>query len=196
MSRRGRKRHTTARRHPSGDPVAPSEVEREKDVVAPGLAARIRVHGLPPSKASRPESGTAFGRAYLSNELHPHDTAHNQALYDAGLEFERRRRAYRRAIQAIRLASAGDLDRQFGNRQSAVGDESPELVEACQRAMRSYAEIRTAILECGEPLAMFVLECWLLEDKPLPGSLGDLRAGLNAIWRIIHMSRQRAHLAA
>jgi hypothetical protein len=190
MSRRGRKRNVTARRHPSGDPIGPSEAEREKDILALGLAARIRIHGLSPSKASHPAAGTVFGRAYLAHELHPFDSAHNALLYDAGLEFERRRRAYRRAIQAMRIASAGDLDRQSG----FDGDESPELVEACQRAMRSYAEIRSAILECGDPLAMLALECWILEDKRM--DIGSLRAGLNAIWRVVHMSRQRHHLAA
>lgn len=190
MSRRGRKRNVTARRHPSGDVVPPSEAERERDVLALGFEARVRIHGLSPTKASHPAAGTAFGRAYLAHELHPHDPAYNQALYDAGLEFERRRRAYRRAINAMRLASAGDLDRQSG----FDGEESPELVEACQRAMRSYAEIRTAILECGQPMAMLALECWILEDKPI--EIGALRLGLNAIWRIVHMSRDRQHLVA
>jgi hypothetical protein len=194
VSRRGRKRNTTARRYPSGDAVAPTEAEREKDILALGLEARMRLFGLSPTKASHPAAGTAFGRAYLAGELHPFDSAHNQSLFDAGLEFERRRRAYRRAIHAMRLASAGDLDRQSGCGPSFGDTESPELVEASQRAMRSYAELRTAILECGDPLAMLALECWILEDRRM--HIGPLRLGLNAIWRIVHMSRQRHTIAA
>jgi hypothetical protein len=190
LSRRGRRRNPNAKRYPSGDVVPPTEAERERDILAIGLEARIRIHGLSPSKASHPAAGTAFGRAYLAGELHPHDPAHNALLYDAGLEFERRRRAYRRAINAMRLPSAADLDRQSG----FDGEESPALVEAHQRAMRSYAELRSAILECGDPLAMLALECWILEDRRM--DVGPLRLGLNAIWRIVHMSRQRHHLAA
>jgi len=189
MSRRGRKRSTT-NRHPGGKLVQPSEAERERDILAPGLTARIRVHGLSPTKASRPEAGTAFGRAYLAQELQPNNPAHNQALYDSGLEFERRRRAYRRALQVKQLSSAGAP----ANRTGFDGDESPELVEMHHRAMRAYAEIRTAILECGQPLAMFALECWVLEDRPM--DIGPLRSGLNAIWRVIHMSRPHHVVAA
>jgi hypothetical protein len=189
MSRRGRKRGTTSR-HPGGKLAQPSDAERERDILAAGFAARERIHGLSPSKASRPEAGTAFGRAYLAGELHPNNPAHNQALYDSGLEFERRRRAYRRALQAHCLSSPGNLDRKSG----FDGDESPNIVEACQRAERAYAEIRAAILECGQPLAMFALECWILEDRPM--DIGPLRSGLNAIWRVVHMSRPHHVVAA
>lgn len=194
MAKKGRKRNVTARRRPCGEVVERPQAEREQDILGTGLAARSRLFGLSDNDVRDPAAGTEFGRAYLSGQLSPNDRAHNRGLYHAGLEFERRRRAYRNAIAAKGVPSAGDLDRVHG----FDGDEPEDLVEARLRAMRSYSDIRNAILSCGQPLAMFACETWILEDKPIMSLLGDLCSGLNAVRKVMdtEMDGRRSRLTA
>lgn len=191
--RKGRKRKGNAQRHPSGQVVRRSYEEREADVLAVVVDARVRLFGVSQDKAKTQEAGHALGREWLRTRFFSDDDVEKiSAKQVAAAElFEKIHRNYSRALMAKNVASAGNLDRQGGH-DSSDGAE-PDYVARCSADERAYVESRRVLLDTS-PLALFAVETWVLEDKQAWSLLRPLRLGLNALVRLYKIE-QRANAA-
>jgi hypothetical protein len=183
--RKGRKRMIAARRHPGGQVVRRSPEERVKEVRAVVETARQRVYELWPYQASQWESVDAVGRAFLRGHFGDLSTdvgkAQASAMLSAARLYEQVQINHRRAVEARRMRSGGDLDRSGG--YDASDGTEPLYVHWCENAEREMRETRRALLE-AHPLAQLAVDAWVLEDKTAYGLLGELRVGLNALVRL------------
>ena len=170
---KGRKRKLGVRRYPTGQIIQPPARETAEAVQSTVREARQRVFGLSETKATEPDAVDILGRMYLAGEI-------SQRQKEAGDRYAEIRRNYRKAILARRLPSAGDLDRQRGHDDSDGTD--PAYVVWCERSIAAYDRLWSALRDCGEPLAIPVLD-GVIDDQPLWDFIGVLRIALNTIAR-------------
>lgn len=187
--RRGRTAKQGVDRYPKGKIRPPSEKQQAEANMAVGIAARQRVYGLRPHEAKQPEAGHAIGRLVMGGKLATGQQARDMA--EAAAFFHGRRVAADSAILSQRLGTTTDYTGHRGGGNGGDGDE-PGYVEWANRARSKYAEVRRAILECGDPLAMCALEMAILEDREPKDDemMGALRCGLNAVHRVMRYERR------
>lgn len=167
----------------------PELLEKEKaENMAVAIEARQRVFGVSKADAKTQLAGSAIGRLLMGSNLASGEQA--RAFSEAADEFREKRARFESAIDAKRLTTSTDYT---GIRQGRSRDmEDPAYVSWCNAVRRDYAEIRRAILE-ADPLAMTMLEMVVIEDKEPRNdvTMGALRSGLNAVYRVLQ-SRRRA----
>lgn len=182
-------RKTGVDRYVNGRIKAKPKVEKEADIKRTGLEARQRVHGVAANDADTKEAGSVMGRLILGGHLATGIQARHMG--DAAEHFEKTHRAFTSAIGNSRLATSTDYTGHRANGHS--GDvEDQSYIDWCNKARQDYAEVRRAILECGDPLAMTALEMVVLQDKNPSGQIimGALRCGLNAVHRVQRSARR------
>ncbi|ALN73544.1 hypothetical protein [Aureimonas sp. AU20] len=176
-------------RYPSGD-VNHAAIEKQKDIVSVATAARVRLFGIAANDALSDKAGSVFGRMYLQGELGPVRGKEGmaEAVYEAGMEFARRRKAYLSAISAP-PSPRSSSELSGGGRHIGVDNESDAYAQHCARSRARYAEIRRVCLD-ADAMSIMALETIVCEDKMSAALVGSLRIGCNAIHRTI-MSQKR-----
>lgn len=188
-------------RHPSGG-INYGALERQEGIVSIARDARIRMYGVAANDAMTDKAGSVFGRMYLQGELGAvkHSSGVAEAMYEAGVEFAKRRHAYLHAIQSPRSPRSGsDIgyvhDALQGDAEPGM-DAAPVVVlddeayaQRCTRAKARYAEVRRAAME-ADPLALMALEMIVCEDRQSDRLFGPLRVGCNAIARMMRSERR------
>lgn len=186
----GAPRQAGRERYASGRVKARPQEEREADIKRTVSEARVRVFGVDPKDADKPESGSAIGRLLTGNHLAV-SAAQRESFKEAAHHFHETRRAADSAILSKTLTTATNYTgTRSGGGTSEDGDD-PSYVDWCNKVRRRYADVRRAVLECGDPQAMMALEMCILEDRQ-PYSdimLGSLRCGLNAVDRVRRNAR-------
>ena len=155
------------------------EQKENKSVV---VEARQRVFGLTEQLADSQDGGDIARVMLLRGAKKYSDAA---KYFEAIDEIRRCHAAHQRAILCRGVPSAGDLSRQPGFDDSDGTD--PAYVATFQRSVRQWKEIRRAILECGQPMAMMAVETIIFEEKPAWQLLGDMRCALNAVNRVLRL---------
>lgn len=185
----GRKLKKGMHRYPCGQIEEELTAKQKANNMAVAVAARQRVFGLSEEDAKGQEGGTALGRLMLEGVIAKESQARD--MVEAAEYFRERRRSYESAIHASRLTTATDYTGQRGRAHGGDGDQ-PDYVDWCNRSRAKYAEMRRAILECGDPLAMIALEMTVLEDRRPVGNemMGALRCGLNAVFCVLRSERK------
>ena len=172
------RRRSNAKRYATGRIVQPAAAEMRATVIE----ARQRVYGLGKSQAAEPEAIDILGRMYLAGEI-------SQTQKHAGDRYAEARRNYRRAILAKRLPSAGNLERQRGHDGSDGSD--PAYIAWCARSIAAYDLLWRELRDCGEPMAIPVLD-GVIDEQPLWDFVGTLRVALNAIAHVLDEKPKRA----
>lgn len=185
----GRKRREGAR-HQCGKLVQPKRIEREADILSVGREARQRVFGVSAVDAAKEESGSVVGRLVLSKAL---ANSEKQGLdfLEAAEHFEKLRRAFDAAILNSRLTTNTNYVDQRLGRDNGDGDDQ-DYIDQTVRARARYNEVRSAILNCGEPMALMAMEMVILDEKEPQSDamIGALRCGLNSVHRILRYERR------
>lgn len=186
--RAGRKPKQGVERFPGGQPKKKTPEAIEKGVKETALQARQRVFGISAKDADSKEGGTAIGRLWLQDRFGDRNTQGQDAIA-AAEAFRERRRGYEQAIDARSIKTSTNYADGIGGDSSAGGSDKA-YIKRCNDARKKYEEVRKAILECGDPLAMMALELVVIDDRMPAGEnmMGSLRMGLNAIHRVL---RQR-----
>lgn len=187
MSRRGRNRKS-GRRHPGGKLVqvrTEDPADKARGVV---VEARQRVYGLSAAQAVTHAAGSLLGRLWLE-----HDSAGHRLVsltqFEAGEEYRRIVEAYHWAIGVRPLSSSGDLNRG----RSHEGDTMSEgEIRARKMARAAYNRCRRVLLNCRAPLAYMVVDAVVMHERDMPGFVGDLRAGLDALAKVLRIERREA----
>lgn len=156
----------------------------ERDAIGVGVAARIRLHGVKPEHSRDQMAGSYLGRLRMEQQI-------TASQYEAGIAYLSDMEAYRIAIRAPRQPGAVDLNATHGN---SVSVESVDFVQRAITKMdgpidangRRHGGIRGAIQEKqndvrGIANLWAALSLIVLEDRPLPNLVGDLRYALNAL---------------
>lgn len=157
------------------------------------MEARVRVFGVEPKDADKQESGSAIGRLLTGNHLAV-SAGQRAAFQEAALYFHETRRAADTAILSKHLTTSTDYTGTRSGAGTSEGGDEPGYVDWCNRVRRKYADVRRAVLECGDPEAMNALEMAILDDKEPKSEtmLGALRCGLNAVDRVKKFARGKA----
>lgn len=189
--RRGRKRRLGVPREAHGD-VHREHREKPEDARIVAFRARERVYALRADHAEQPEAGNALGRLWLSGEI-------NRDQLMAALEYEKRRRAYQRAIAAPGgFPLAGVLDRTGGHDGAEGDDES--YVDQCNAARRAWSETDRALAETMETtrqwMLQYALNVWIIDNLEAWGYLPDLRTALNVLARLYRVAEWTGENAA
>ena len=179
---KGRKRKPNVRRYPTGQIVQPQARETAEAARSTVIEARQRVFGLNETKAAEPDAVDILGRMYLAGEI-------SQRQKQAGDRYVEIRRDYRKAILARRMPSGGNLERLHGHDDSDGTDQA--YVAWCERSIAVYDHLRRALMDCGEPLAITVLD-GVIDEQPLWDFVGTLRLALNAIAHALDDKPKRA----
>lgn len=182
MGKRGPKKAAT-KREPNGRRSRKQKDQMEhflkqidmtqRDALDVGLAARNRVHNVPPQHSRDQKAGSAIGRYCLQGQI-------TQAQYDAAMMFLEARARYLRAIDAPPQPGAVNLNATHGR---PVAIENPAQLRkwrddyklACDAIQDKQNEIRLMGNLFGSLYAM------LVDDVMLDNLLGDVRTGLNAL---------------
>ena len=168
-------------RHACGKLVQPTRETLERENKAMVIEARKRVFGLPEDAAKREEAGSALGRMFPPVKGDDGKPKFN-TYYLSGKAFEQahmdniKARDFKRQRSASDYSGAGGHDGRDGT--------DPAYVEWCDRAIARYEGMRRAILTCGEPMAMSIVQAVVIEDKEMWKWIGELRCGLNAVARV------------
>lgn len=166
-------------RHPSGKLVQRTPVERAEDVIAQAIAARRRRYGLPKDYDAKDAAlGHSLGRLHIAGRLKPGDPLGSWSLLQAALVFAEARRRRDQAY-GLRPLKAMQIGEAAGGHDSDDGTEEA-YVRRCEAAKARYGIIRSAILSCGQPLALLTMESVILEDRD-PVYVLPLRKGLEAV---------------
>ena len=195
-SRRGRPRKDRIPRLASGrlkrgkarkeadDHLSLVEMEDNKSV---GIEARQRVFNMSAELADSQDGGCCARRMLLKSTERRQEAAR---YFDAIDELRRAKKAHDKAILARGVPSGGDLGRTGGFDDSDGTD--PVYVAKCRRAVGQWKELRRAILECGQPMAMMAVDAIVFEERDQWNLLGDLRCALNAVNRVLGLMQKTA----
>lgn len=174
--------------------MQPAQTEREADVKAVAMEARIRIFGIRPDEAGFPEAADTLGRLWINGEIDipvAGDERRRTTQYEAGKEYRQIVENYRRSLLIRPLGSSSDLNRSPGHEDYLGDNAHPEYVAWCKRARVKYrgedgrGGVRNALATCGDPLAQMVIDAVVLEDKIVSGNfIGTLRVALNAVARV------------
>lgn len=185
MAKPGRKRKTGVKREPNGkisrrkadvtERFARELDQAERDMLRPGLEARVKIHGVKPEDSRSQMAGSFVGRLCISGEL-------SQAQYEAAMTFLEDQRNNAIAIQAPRDMAGIDLNRVQG------GSVSLESVDFYKRATTRWRNAVAAIQDRqnelrGQGAIYAALETCVLRDAQAVHMVGWLREGLNALVR-------------
>jgi len=199
--RGGHNRREDVERFPSGGINYEAERRKQSNRQC-AEAARIRIHGVAANDAASQEAGSVFGRLYLQGELGARSTDRKKTgpaeeVYQAGLEFARRRAAYLQAISSPKPTRSGSDIGYVHEKLEASADDAVRLslsdphahAEWCERARSRYAEVRRACLET-DPFALMAMETIISDDRMVDALVGPLRVGCNAIARLLRHGKR------
>jgi hypothetical protein len=188
---KGRPRKSNVRRTKSGAISRANSAYQEN---ADAIALRMRVFGLTEKEARDQKAATYVGRLCLAG-LRNNTDGISPAQYDAAVAYLEARQNFKRAVKSPDALATGN--------GGASGVEGPGYDEWCQRAVRKWEAIQTAIqTEQGfhenRGANMYAAVNYLLErDEQMPHMIGDLRLALNAVGHHLGMiSRERAITAS
>jgi hypothetical protein len=179
-SRAGRKRKAEAQREPNGRVAKRSPVERAREATAVAEAGRLR-HGVRPKDVTKAEAEHILGKALLLTSEKVFPEGRRRRLIATATEYEQLHRDYRVVLGAKPLGSASDYDR--GPSYDGSEGDDPAYVDRCNRIRQRMADCRRALL-LADPMALFAVETWAIERKPIKSLVGPLLLGLDALAKI------------
>lgn len=155
------------------DRVSSTMEKEEREILRPGIEARVRVHGVAPEVSRDQRAGSFIGRLCMSGEI-------TQRQYEAALIYLEDRRNYLMAIRAPRDPSGVDLNRVQGN---STGQEN---VSFARRSFARWQEVSTCVQARENELrgvgAMIrAFDTCMVRDIDAHHLVGWLREGLNAL---------------
>lgn len=147
----------------------------EREVLRPGVEARMRLHNLAPEVSRDQKAGSFAGRLCMGGEMTPRQ-------YEAALIYLEDQRNNMIAIRAPRDPSGVDLNRVQGD------DVGAENVEFYRRATTRWREAQKAVQERQNELRgggalIAALDTCLVRDVEAHHMVGWLREALNALAR-------------
>lgn len=147
----------------------------EREILRPGIEARVRLHGVAPEVSRDQKAGSFVGRLCMGKEI-------SVAQYEAAMTYLEDHRNNLIAIRAPRDPSGVDLNRVQG------GSGDAENVEFYQRATKRWRDAQNAVQERqnelrGAGALIAALDYCLVRDTELYHMVGWLREGLNALVR-------------
>lgn len=181
MARAGRKRQPGIR-EPNGrlSRSKPARIERERDIKAVMISARMRQTGLPESlvdgrpELGKPNVGTTQGWLRIQGEL-------NKDQFQAADWYLGKRNEYLQAIAAPGAVSNRVISPEEGGNPEAYG-------RWCRRTMLKWDDIMSCLQVASTIARMPIISAFdhiLDRQTPsLPHMYGGLRIGLTAIYRI------------
>ena len=188
-NRRGRHRKSAPRSVETGRLVQPTVAEKVEDVLAGPLLARARIFDMTLEEAKTVERWTVVWRMCRDGLLSPKQRRAAEAYVRV---VEKANRAY----MVKPLASGSDMERLNSSRVSPElpPDAEEDYTEWCRHAIQDYKDCRHALLTCGDPFAMLVLEAIACDGRELwgPEAVGSLRMACNAVDRVMFPESRRA----
>lgn len=122
--------------------------------------------------ARSPEAGSFVGRLFITGEI-------SAAQYEAAKWWAGMESRMRRALGLRRLRDSCD----FSVRGLATNPEDQRQIDAERTALGEWRAMREAVRDPSNPMALWVLQRAIAEDRPVWQHLGGLRVALNALVR-------------
>lgn len=182
MGRRGPKAKT-GKREASGrlsrrkddimERVGGAAEREEREMLRPGIEARVRVHNVAPEVSRDQRAGCFVGRLCMGGEI-------TQRQYEAAMAFLEDQRNNAMAIRAPRDPSGVDLNRVHGN---SLAEENVDFVV---RSMKRWRDAQSVIQDRqnelrGQGAIYAALYACVIRDVEAHHMVGWLREGLNAL---------------
>jgi hypothetical protein len=155
----------------------------ERDTLAVGIEARVRVHGVDPERSRDQMAGSFVGRLCMTRQI-------SRQQYDAAMTWLEDCENYSAAVHSPRQPGAVDLNRIQGSNGDyenvertrraitrMIGDKERGIRGAMQAVQAAQLEVR------GQGNLFGALDAILHRDQELQHLVGDLRVGLNALAR-------------
>lgn len=147
----------------------------EREVLRPGIEARIRLHGMAPEQSRDQKAGSYIGRLCISGEI-------TVTQYDAAQTFIDDHRNNLIAIQAPRDPSGVDLNRvQGGSARAEDVDFYRRSTTRWRAAINAVQNRQNELRGAGAIYA--AMETCIIRDAECHHLVGWLREGLNALVR-------------
>lgn len=147
----------------------------ERDTLAVGIGARVRVHGVEPERSRDQMAGSFVGRLCMGKQI-------SRQQYDAAMTWLEDCQNYSAASHSPRQPGAVDLNRTQGSNGDYENVE--RSIRATVRYKAASKAIQAAQIELRGTANLFgALEAIVIRDVELEHLVGDLRYGLNALAR-------------